>query len=454
MKPTSGIVVGIVAAALVMFAAGCDDEPGERVESTPSPTRKPEPPVATTPVSSATPAVNIQFFGAADLSDESKSSLADLIERIQLGVVQIATGSGGGSGFIIDSTGLVITNAHVVDGESRVDVWLTNGHRYEAGVLERDGASDLALVKIDGSNSFDTIPIGTPDRVRVGDEVLALGFPLADRIGTNLTVTRGIISSTRTVDGIELLQTDAALNPGNSGGPLVNRDGEVIGVNTSKIYETTGGRPVSNIGFAVSVIEVERRLSTLGGSSVASRGASSPIPTIIPTTTATLTPAASPTHTLTPTFAPTGNWIAIERSPTQSSPHAYSDEALGTIWAAIREFFRPDDSGFRCREGFDQKGRFAGMCFRHLETEGLVSFFYDRGEEGVGVEFFIYEQDSLGVATTSLQCTGTVPSFAAFEMREDFGTGECEATVYADIEVTRSHTRDLMDEWYDVVGDW
>ena len=225
-----------------MFAAGCDDESGERVESTRSPTRKPESLVATTPVLSATPVVNIQFFGAADLSDESKSSLADLIERIQSGVVQIATGSGGGSGFIIDSTGLVITNAHVVAGESRVDVWLTNGRRYEASVLERDAVSDLALVKIDGSGSFDTIPIGNPGRVRVGDEVLALGFPLADRIGTNLTVTRGIISSTRTVDGIELLQTDAALNPGNSGGPLVNRDGEVIGVNTSKIYETTGGR--------------------------------------------------------------------------------------------------------------------------------------------------------------------------------------------------------------------
>ena len=288
-----------------MFAAGCDDEPGERVESTRSPTRKPETPVATTPVSSATPVVNIQFFGAADLSDESKSSLADLIEHIQSGVVQIATGSGGGSGFIIDSTGLVITNAHVVAGESRVEVWLTNGRRYEAGVLERDAASDLALVKIDGSDSFDTIPIGTPGRVRVGDEVLALGFPLADRIGTNLTVTRGIISSTRTVDGIELLQTDAALNPGNSGGPLVNRDGEVIGVNTSKIYETTGGRPVSNIGFAVSVIEVERRLSTMGGSSVASRGAPSPTPTITPTNTATLTPAVTPTHTLTPTLTPT-----------------------------------------------------------------------------------------------------------------------------------------------------
>ena len=149
-----------------------------------------------------------------------------------------------------------------------------------------------------------------------------------------------------------------------------------------------------------------------------------------------------------------GDWIAIERSPTQSTPHAYSDEALGKMWDAIRVFFQPDDLGFRCREGFDQKGRFTGMCFRHLETNGLVSFFYDRGEDGISVEFFIYEQDSFGVATTALQCAGTLRSFASLKARQDFGTSECEATVYADIEATRSDTRYLMFEWYDVVGDW
>ena len=308
MKPSSWIVVSIVVAAALVIAAGCGDEPDEpreHVKSIPSPTRTSASPVATTPMSSATPVVNIQFFGAADLSDEGKSSLADLIERIQSGVVQITTGSGGGSGFIIDSAGLVITNAHVVAGGSLVDIWLTNGRRYEGRVLEQDASSDLALVQISGSGSFYAIPIGDPSRVRVGDEVLALGFPLADRIGPNLTVTRGIISSTRTVDGIELLQTDAALNPGNSGGPLVNRDGEVIGVNTSKIYEATGGRPVSNIGFAVTVIEVERRLSTLGGSSVARRGDSTPTPAI--TQTPTITPA--PTNTHIPTITPTPSVI-------------------------------------------------------------------------------------------------------------------------------------------------
>ena len=207
-----------------------------------------------------------------------------------------------------DAGGLVITNEHVVAGERSVGVLLTNGRRYDGDVLERDAAADLALVQIDGTVPFDAIAIGDPDGVRMGDEVLALGFPLADRIGINLTVTRGIISSTRTVAGVELLQTDAAVNPGNSGGPLVNRDGEVIGVNTSKIEETDSGRPVDNIGFAVSVIELERRLPTLGGRQPAVPGTPTPAPAPVPTPEPTWTPAPTftpePTWTPAPTFTP------------------------------------------------------------------------------------------------------------------------------------------------------
>ena len=80
-----------------------------------------------------------------------------------------------------------------------------------------------------------TLAMGNPVGSRVGDEVLALGFPLAGKIGNSLTVTRGIISSTRTVNGVNLLQTDAAINPGNSGGPLINEYGQVIGVNAFRI---------------------------------------------------------------------------------------------------------------------------------------------------------------------------------------------------------------------------
>ena len=259
------------------------------------------------------PTINVQFFGADDLSGESKSSLADLIADIQAGVVQITTGSASGSGFIVDADGLVVTNEHVVGSAARVSVWLTSGRRYEGDVLERDATADLALVRIDGSERFDAIAVGNPNRVRAGDEVLALGFPLADTIGNSLTVTRGIISSARKTGGVDLWQTDAAINPGNSGGPLVNRSGEVIGVSTSRIEETDSGRPVQSIGFAVSVIELERRLGALSGRGITERGTPTPLPTPTltptpgptPTPTLTPTPAPTPTPTLTPTLTPT-----------------------------------------------------------------------------------------------------------------------------------------------------
>ncbi len=214
-----------------------------------------------TPTPEPTPsasALNIQFIGADDLSGEGRSTLADLVAEIQAGVVRITAGSGSGSGFVVDADGFVVTNAHVVGSSASVRVWLTDGRLLRGTVLQRDTTADLALVQLEDTEPLTALAIGDPDGVRVGDEVLALGFPVSEAIGDNLTVTRGIISSTRTVEGIDLLQTDAAINPGNSGGPLVNRSGAVIGVNTLRIEETADGRPVTNIGFAVSVAALDR----------------------------------------------------------------------------------------------------------------------------------------------------------------------------------------------------
>ena len=294
--------ISMTVTILVIFIIACSDD----TQSSPS-LQEPLPvaPASDTPVPDGElpPVVNVQFVGADDLSNESKSSLADLIERIQGSVVQIDVGGGSGSGFIISADGTVVTNEHVVGSARSVTVWLTNGRRFRGDVLERNSSADLAVVRIDSKGSFDYITIGDPDKARVGDEVLALGFPLADRIGSNLTVTRGIISSTREVAGVNLFQTDAAINPGNSGGPLVNMDREVIGVNTSKIETAAGGRPVDNIGFAVSVIELEDRLNALQGIQVAKSISHTPTPTITLTPTATLTPTITPTpaNTLTPT---------------------------------------------------------------------------------------------------------------------------------------------------------
>ena len=298
---------------------------------------------------------NIQIIGAADLSEESKSSLAELIAIIQGGVVQITTSSGSGSGFIVDADGLVITSEHVVGREGVVGVWLVDGRRYEGEVLERDATADLALVKIQASEPLDALMVGDPNGVRIGDEVLALGFPLADKIGSRLTVTRGIISSFRLSDGLELLQTDAAMNPGSSGGPLVNRQGEVIGINMSRIEETDSGRPVSNIGFAVSVLELERRLPSLQEALVFNLVTPTPLPTHTPTPLHTPTPTPLPTHTPTPLPTRTPTPTPHNQPPTFSSkvvhfdlPENASDVTLGELKASdpngdVLSYFIPDD---------------------------------------------------------------------------------------------------------------
>ena len=331
MKPASIFTwIAVAAVGLLALASACADNPAAQPAPAPSAPVPSQPASPDTPTPSPSqsgelqPVVNIQFVGGENLSSEAQESLADLIERIQGSVVEIVVGNTGGSGFIINSDGTIITNEHVVGASSAVEVWLTNGKRYRADVLESDANADLALVKISSGDNFAPIAVGDANAVRVGDEVLALGFPLANRIGSDMTVTRGIVSATRTVGGVSILQTDAAINPGNSGGPLVNMDGAVIGVNTSKIDEA-GGRPVDNIGFAVSAAELERRLRGLSGLQVAKAGSPTatptPVdtPTITPTPTITQTPTITPvpTETLTPTLTPT-------HTPTNTPPPTWT----------------------------------------------------------------------------------------------------------------------------------
>jgi len=184
-------------------------------------------------------------------------SVAEIVKRIVDGLVQIVTDSGGGSGFVVSADGLIITNAHVVGGEATVTVNVVNGGSLTGQVMGRNEVLDLAVVKVDPAGALKLMPMGDPDSVEVGEEVLALGFPLSDTLGQEYAVTRGIVSSRRTWDSVNYFQTDAAINPGNSGGPLVNRQGQVIGVNTSS-YDGTDG-----ISFAISVAEVRQNLPSL-----------------------------------------------------------------------------------------------------------------------------------------------------------------------------------------------
>ena len=185
-----------------------------------------------------------------------------MVEGIAPSLAYIETATGSGSGFIIDADGLVVTNAHVVERFESVNVALADGSEYTGSVLGVDEIVDLALVRLQSSDQFDAMRMGNSDSIQVGDDVIALGFPLRYELGRSPTVTRGIISSKRIAGGVEELQTDAAINPGNSGGPLVDRHGSVIGVNYAEL-PLSDGNPVDNIGFSVAINELKSRMTTL-----------------------------------------------------------------------------------------------------------------------------------------------------------------------------------------------
>lgn len=157
---------------------------------------------------------------------------------------------GSGSGFIINEDGVILTNAHVIEGTDTVDVTLKDGRTLEGRVLGTDPVTDVAVVKIDGEN-LPTVRLGNSDTLQPGEWAIAIGNPL----GLDNTVTVGIISATGRSSAqvgipdkrVSFIQTDAAINPGNSGGPLLNQNGEVIGINTAIIQGAQG------LGFSIPI---------------------------------------------------------------------------------------------------------------------------------------------------------------------------------------------------------
>ena len=178
-------------------------------------------------------------------------------EEVQRGV---------GSGFIISGDGYVLTNAHVVDGADEVIVTMTDRREFKAKVLGSDKRSDVALLKVDGAR-LPYLVVGDSNKIRVGEWVIAIGSPF----NLESTVTAGIISakSRDTGEYLPLIQTDVAVNPGNSGGPLINMRGEVIGIN-SQIATLSGG--YNGISFAVPIDEVMRVSDQLKKSGKVTRG--------------------------------------------------------------------------------------------------------------------------------------------------------------------------------------
>ena len=173
---------------------------------------------------------------------------------------------GVGSGFILTSDGLVMTNAHVVEGATEVLVTLTDNREFKAKIIGADKRTDVALVKIEATG-LPAVKIADISRLKVGEWVMAIGSPF----GLENTVTAGIVSAKQrdTGDYLPFIQTDVAINPGNSGGPLINMRGEVVGIN-SQIYSRSGG--FQGISFAIPIDEATRVSEQLRTSGRVTRG--------------------------------------------------------------------------------------------------------------------------------------------------------------------------------------
>jgi len=199
-------------------------------------------------------------------------SLEALYQQVIPGVVAIDTGTSLGSGFVFDGEGHVVTNQHVVEGVSEVEVSFSSGYKAYGTVIGFDADADIAVIKVNApSEEIHPLAIGDSSLLNVGQPVVAIGNPF----GLSGTMTLGIVSglgrtqpASQAAPGggffstADIIQTDAAINPGNSGGPLFNLNGEVVGINqsirTDSFNETTGNAVNSGVGFSISINLVKR----------------------------------------------------------------------------------------------------------------------------------------------------------------------------------------------------
>jgi S1-C subfamily serine protease len=235
-------------------------------------------------------------FGASDNASDSDTGLtagdiykrdapgvvfvrAQIVQRTQspfdFGLPQEQRGEATGSGFVIDKAGTILTNAHVVNGATKVTVQFQNKQSVDAKVLGKDESTDLALLQVDPAGlTLVPLTLGTSKTVQVGDPAIAIGNPF----GLERTLTTGVISAVkRTIQAPnsfeidDVLQTDAPINPGNSGGPLIDATGKVIGIN-SQIATGDGGTGSVGIGFAVPIDTAKEIIPDLKESGRVDRG--------------------------------------------------------------------------------------------------------------------------------------------------------------------------------------
>ena len=242
--------------------------------------------------SQAAPAQTAQASKSANVSAARRTAITEAVARVAPAVVTVQTeilervapdpfdwpfgggesqrqSSGLGTGFLIRPDGVIVTNAHVVAGATRVSVMMRDGKTFPAKILGADETNDLAVIKIDAS-ALPVAKLGNSENLLIGEWAIAIGNPYGFLLGNSEpSVTAGVISGTGrnlvargegSAAYFDMIQTDASINPGNSGGPLVDADGDVIGVNSS-IYSTSGGS--IGLGFAIPINRVSRVVEDL-----------------------------------------------------------------------------------------------------------------------------------------------------------------------------------------------
>ena len=258
----SSTVATVVPTTSVPAAAIATLAPMDEFTATPIPTLTPTPTATPTPSPTHTPTPTV--------TPTPTPTWADVIADARRAVVQVVTQTGWGTGFIIDASGWVVTNEHVVERAEYVTVVLDDGTSERGVVVGSDGLRDLAVIRIAGGNRLPALSVADSSQVRIGQTVGVLGYP--DRLASQqFTATRGTVSAKnkeqiplpQCLFRVEYIQTDAAAKPGNSGGPLINSMGEVVGVNTWRPDVGAGGRRVEGIGYAVSSNELRTALPAL-----------------------------------------------------------------------------------------------------------------------------------------------------------------------------------------------
>lgn len=199
--------------------------------------------------------ITTQAGKVAEFLKETSPTQGDVtsaVAKAEPAVVRIETNDGIGSGMVIDKSGYILTCNHVVEDVETATIMFMSGEQYQGGVIGRDELRDLAILRITGSDvHVPIVTLGNSDKLEVGGDVIGMGYALG--FEGRPTVSKGIISAFRNDEGVDYIQTDAALNPGNSGGPLINLEGQVIGIVSAKVVHEA----VEGMSFAVAINEAK-----------------------------------------------------------------------------------------------------------------------------------------------------------------------------------------------------